>query len=100
MDGTGSTSTAVAAHLRRLPAVESITAGRAGSIHVTVKTWHRTMWLIDTWAFKPLAIQCWYSAEKSAAVTDGCDPVQAGVTPHASPLTTSANMGWPWEVEG
>jgi hypothetical protein len=80
----------------------SVTAGvGAGILHVTVSTWHPAAWLKFTQAFKPLAMQRWYSAEKSAAViTAGCDPVQAGFSPRASPLTTLAHVGEPREVEG
>jgi hypothetical protein len=73
----------------------------AGILHVTVSTWHPAAWLKFTRGFKLLAMQRWYSAKKSAAViTAGCDPVQAGFSLRASPLTTLAPLGEPREVEG
>ncbi len=107
-DGSaGSSRAAVAArphfrlgHWRRLPAAISVMEG-AGMLHETVKTWHPAAWLMFTLAFRPLATQCWNSAEKSAAViTACCDPGQAGIPLRASPLTTLAHVGEPREAEG
>jgi hypothetical protein len=70
-------------------------------LHETTKTWHPAALLKITQAFKPLVMQCWYSAEKSAAVIiAGCDLRQAGFSPLASPLTTLAHLGEVREVEG
>jgi hypothetical protein len=104
-DGADSSHTAVAARprlcrrrWRRLLAAVSVTAG-TGMLHETVKTWDLAACLIFTLAFRPLATQRWYRAEKSAAdTTAGCDPGQDDPT-RASPLTTLAHVGEPGEVE-
>jgi hypothetical protein len=57
---------------------------------------------MTTRALKPLAIHRRYNAEKSAAVTAGCDPGQVDFSPmaHPSPLTTLAHVGEPREIRG
>ncbi len=102
-DGADSLHAAVAARprLRRrrcLPAALSVTAG-TGMLHEMVKTWHPAACLIFKLAFRPLATQRWYRAEKSAADTmAGCDTGQDDPS-RASPLTTLAHVGELGEVE-
>jgi hypothetical protein len=68
-------------------------------LHET-ETWHPAAWLMITQAFKLLAMQHCYSAEKSAAViTAICNPGQR-FSSRASPLSMLAYMGEPREVEG
>jgi hypothetical protein len=68
-------------------------------LHET-ETWHPAAWLMIMQAFKLLAMQRCYSAEKSAIViTAVCDPGQR-FSSRASPLSTLAYMGEPREVVG
>ncbi len=61
-----------------------------GRLHVTVTTCIPAAWLKSTRAFRPLARQRSYSAEKSAVETAGCGLKQAGST--SLPLTTLAHV--------
>jgi hypothetical protein len=103
---TGSSHTAVAArlhlwrwHRRRLLAGVSVTAG-AGMLHKTVKTWHPAAWLMFTLAFRPLATQRWYSAEKSAAVITAGAIRGRLVSPRVPLLLPHSPTCEPREVEG
>jgi hypothetical protein len=86
---------------RRLLAVAAV-VGVVGRLHVTVTTWRPAAWLNTTRAFKPLARQRSYNAEKSALETVGCGVGQAGISTlaHSPPLTTSAHVGDCSEVGG
>ncbi len=64
--------------------------GRCWRLHVTVMTCNPAAWLNTTPAFKPLARQHSYSAEKSEVETVGCSLEQAGSS--TLPLTTLAHV--------
>ncbi len=61
-----------------------------GRLHVMVMTCTPAAWLNTTRAFKLLASQRSYSAEKSAVETAGCSLKQAGSS--TLPLTTLAHV--------
>ncbi len=86
---------------RRLLAVAAI-MDVVGRLHVTVTTCRPAAWPNTTRAFKPLARQRSYNAEKSALETSGCGVGQTGPSTHAhtSPLTTFTHVGKTREVGG
>ncbi len=66
-----------------------------GRLHVMVTTWRPAAWLNTMQAFRPLARQCSYSAEKSVVETAGCGVGQTGpsMLAHTPPLTMLAQVG-------
>jgi hypothetical protein len=74
---------------RRLTTVAAVAEG-VGRLHVTVMTCNPAAWLNTTRAFKLLARQRSYSAEKSAVEIVGCSLEQAGSS--MLPLTTLAHV--------
>ncbi len=65
-----------------------------GRLQEMVMTWRPAAWLKTTHAFRPLARQRSYSAEKSAVETAGCGVGQAGPSTftHMPPLTMLAHV--------
>jgi hypothetical protein len=71
-----------------------------GRLQETVAIWRPATWLKITRAFKPLAKQRSYSAEKSAVETAGVGQTGPSTLAHAPPLTTLAHLGETREVGG
>ncbi len=63
-----------------------------GRLQEPVAIWRPAMWLKITRAFKPLAKQPSYSAEKSAVETAGVGQTGPSMLAHTPPLTTLAHV--------